>query len=439
MPSSARGESPHVDRERGRVDRHVLGARAAVQLGRAPGPRPPAAASASASPSGSASEPSRRPRPPRPARPRGAGGAHMMVTRRRFAPAPAMRAMTETLRIVRLSRARAAAAAAAAARRRARRARRPSAALRIVLVVRRGRRRERVVRKVRERELEGVGHVERRDVLRRGGHFQNNDRAGRARGQRGLRGGEAVRAEPRAPRTGRAALKWGPTNLKLFGNWCDTIIMTETEDPFEGRLVSNCFLEWKDEEESRELEFGRPGRFGVDTRGAATVDASGQTLTPEQEAVLAAATMPSPTPEISANGKQHGAMSNVVQDFPAGRFLMSALAWLALCYHIYLANLGCCAETSFAWTSGTNGGFCTCAGQGVECDGASASWVHNECCMHGSCLKPLNETCESVYHTELQREKCGRHRALARAPSSTRRSSNCRRALPNHARAACRK
>ena len=171
--------------------------------------------------------------------------------------------------------------------------------------------------------------------------------------------------------------------------------MTETEDPFEGRLVSNCFLEWKDEEESRELEFGRPGRFGVDTRGAATVDASGQTLTPEQEAVLAAATMPSPTPEISANGKQHGAMSNVVQDFPAGRFLMSALAWLALCYHIYLANLGCCAETSFAWTSGTNGGFCTCAGQGVECDGASASWVHNECCMHGSCLKPLNETCEA--------------------------------------------
>ena len=172
--------------------------------------------------------------------------------------------------------------------------------------------------------------------------------------------------------------------------------MTETEDPFEGRLVSNCFLEWKDEEESRELEFGRPGRFGVDTRGAATVDASGQTLTPEQEAVLAAATMPSPTPEISANGKQHGAMSNVVQDFPAGRFLMSALAWLALCYHIYLANLGCCAETSFAWTSGTNGGFCTCAGQGVECDGASASWVHNECCMHGSCLsrlRPQNETC----------------------------------------------
>ena len=59
--------------------------------------------------------------------------------------------------------------------------------------------------------------------------------------------------------------------------------MTETEDPFEGRLVSNCFLEWKDEEESRELEFGRPGRFGVDTRGAATVDASGQTLTPEQD------------------------------------------------------------------------------------------------------------------------------------------------------------
>ena len=78
--------------------------------------------------------------------------------------------------------------------------------------------------------------------------------------------------------------------------------------------------------------------------------------------------MSSPAPEISANAKRRrGAMSNVVQDFPRMRFLMSALAWLALCYHIYLVNLGCCAETGIAWAPGTNGGFCTCGGQGAEC------------------------------------------------------------------------
>ena len=31
-------------------------------------------------------------------------------------------------------------------------------------------------------------------------------------------------------------------NLKLFVDWYNTIIMTETEDPFEGRLVSNLSL-----------------------------------------------------------------------------------------------------------------------------------------------------------------------------------------------------
>ena len=77
-------------------------------------------------------------------------------------------------------------------------------------------------------------------------------------------------------------------------------------------LLSNFVLGWGDGG-NREQEFGRPGRFGADTRGAATIDASGQT---------------SPAPEISANAKQHGAMSNVVQDFPRMRFLMSALAWL---------------------------------------------------------------------------------------------------------------
>ena len=145
-------------------------------------------------------------------------------------------------------------------------------------------------------------------------------------------------------------------------------------------LLSNFVLGWGDGG-NREQEFGRPGGFGADTRGAATIDASGQT---------------SPAPEISANAKQHGAMSNVVQDFPRMRFLMSALAWLALCYHIYLASLGCCAETGIAWAPGTNGGFCTCGGQGAECSEGPNGWLQNECCMHGSCLsrlRPQNETC----------------------------------------------
>ena len=56
--------------------------------------------------------------------------------------------------------------------------------------------------------------------------------------------------------------------------------------------MSNFFLEWNDGG-NREQEFERPGRFAVDARGAATVDASGQTLTPEQGGVLAAAMMSS--------------------------------------------------------------------------------------------------------------------------------------------------
>ena len=158
--------------------------------------------------------------------------------------------------------------------------------------------------------------------------------------------------------------------------------------------MSNFELAWNDGG-NREQEFERPGTFGVDTRGAATIDASGQTLTPEQGGVRAAAMISSPALEISANAKQHGAMSNVVQDFPRMRFLMSALAWLALCYHIYLVNLGCCAETGIAWAPGTNGGFCTCGGQGAECS-ENDYGRYNECCMHGSCLsrlRPQNETC----------------------------------------------
>ena len=89
-------------------------------------------------------------------------------------------------------------------------------------------------------------------------------------------------------------------------------------------LLSNFVLGWGDGG-NREQEFGRPGGFGADTRGAATIDASGQT---------------SPAPEISANAKQHGAMSNVVQDFPRMRFHITALAWMALCYQIYHFNLG---------------------------------------------------------------------------------------------------
>ena len=141
-----------------------------------------------------------------------------------------------------------------------------------------------------------------------------------------------------------------------------------------GWLVSNFELAWNDGG-NREQEFERPGTFGVDTRGAATIDASGQTLTPEQGGVRAAAMISSPALEISANAKQHGAMSNVVQDFPRMRFLMSALAWLALCYHIYLVNLGCCAETGLAWAPGANQGFCECTPEGIKCD-------DDKCCMH---------------------------------------------------------
>ena len=143
-------------------------------------------------------------------------------------------------------------------------------------------------------------------------------------------------------------------------------------------FVSLCGLESLDRDQGLEREFGRPGRFGAALGGAAavgpTVDAGGQPPTP------------SSAPEISAN---------VVIDFPLlMRFLMSALAWLALCYHIYLTSRGCCAETALAWTPGTNGGFCTCAGLGVECD-RYGSYPNNLCCMHGGCLRPVNETCQS--------------------------------------------
>ena len=145
-----------------------------------------------------------------------------------------------------------------------------------------------------------------------------------------------------------------PTEFETYGE----------RDKGNGRERRPYVLEWKDGE-VRQQEFGTPG--GVDWSDLRS-------------------TVRSTLPPAAAAVKQRGAMSNVVEDFPRIRFLMSVLAWLALCYHISLASRGCCAETGLAWAPGANQGFCECTPEGIKCD-------DDKCCMHGSCMTPVNKVC----------------------------------------------